>query len=95
MFALLLSAVNVALGFVFRSIIVKFVIMFAAWFLAVELIDALVSFVPSTGAITTAMGQFPPLLWYMLDLMRVDIGIPLVLAAMSTKFLIRRLPFVG
>lgn len=95
MFGIVLSALNAALGFVFRGVIVKFLIMFAAWWLAVELIGALVAFVPSTAAIASAMGQFPPLLWFMLDLMRVDIGIPLVLAAMSTKFLIRRLPFVG
>ncbi|MBT9540265.1 DUF2523 domain-containing protein [Thiobacillus sp.] len=95
MFAILFSAFNVALAFVFRSIVVKFVIMFAAWFLAVELIGALVAYVPSTSAIVAAMGQFPPLLWYLLDLIRIDIGIPLMLSAMSTKFLIRRLPFVG
>lgn len=95
MFAILLSAFNAALGFVFRGVIVKFLIMFSAWYLAVELISALVSYVPSTSAIASAMTQFPPLLWYIMDLMRVDIGIPLVLAAMSSKFLIRRIPFVG
>ncbi|MBW8365223.1 MAG: hypothetical protein K0M39_11785 [Rhizobium sp.] len=95
MFGILLSAVNVALGFAFRGIIVKFGIMFAAWYLALELITALVAYVPSTSAVSSAMGQFPPLLWYFLDLARIDIGIPLMLGAMTTRFLIRRLPFVG
>lgn len=95
MFGILLSAVNAALGFVFRGVILKFVVMFAAWWIAVELVAAVVSLVPSTGSIAAAMGQFPPMLWFLLDLMRVDVGIPLVLAAMGTRFLIRRIPFIG
>lgn len=95
MFGIVLSALNVALGFVFRGVVVKFGVMFAAWFVAFELVSALVSYVPSTSAITTAMSSFPPMLWYLLDLARVDIGIPMVLAAMAARFLIRRIPFVG
>lgn len=95
MFGIVLSALNAALGFIFRGIIVKFAIMFAAWFLAIELISAVVAYVPSTGALSGIMGTFPPLLWYFLDLARIDIGIPLVLGAMSTRFLIRRIPFIG
>lgn len=95
MFAILLSAVNAALGFVFRGVIVKFGIMFAAWFLAFELVSALVAFVPGTSSLTSALSAFPPTLWYFLDLMRLDIGIPLMLAAFTTRFLIRRIPFVG
>lgn len=95
MFGIVLSALNAALGFVFRGVIVKFGIMFAAWYLAFELVTALVGFVPSTSSITSAMAMFPPLLWYLLELARIDIGIPLVMAAMGTRFLIRRIPFVG
>jgi hypothetical protein len=95
MYGILLSALNAVLGFVLRGVIIKFGVMFAAWWIAVELISALVAYVPSTAAISTAMASFPPLLWYVMDLMRVDIGIPMVLAAMSTRFLIRRIPFVG
>jgi uncharacterized membrane protein len=94
-FAILFSAFNAALGFIFRGVVVKFVILFSAWFLALELITAVVAYVPSTSVITAAMADFPPLLWWLLDLMRVDIGIPLMLSAMSTRFLIRRLPFIG
>lgn len=95
MFGIVLSALNAALGFVFRGVIVKFGVMFAAWYVAFELVSALVSYVPTTAAITGAMASFPPMLWYLLDLVRIDIGIPMVLAAMATRFLIRRIPFVG
>ena len=78
MFAILASAVNLALGFLVRGVIVKFGVMFAAWYLALD-----------------AMAAFPPMLWYMLELVRVDFGIPLMLSAMSTRFLIRRIPFIG
>lgn len=95
MFAILLSAVNSLLGFVFRGVIIKFGIMFAAWFLALELISALVAYVPSVTSLSSLFASFPPTLWYFLDLMQVGVGIPLVLSAMSTRFLIRRIPFVG
>jgi hypothetical protein len=95
MFGILVSALNVALGFLVRGVIVKFGIMFAAWYLVLELVSALVSYVPGSASITAALSAFPPSLWYFLDLMRLDIGIPLMLAAFTTRFLIRRIPFVG
>lgn len=95
MFAILSSAFNVVLGFVFRGVIVKFLIMFAAWYLAIELVVAVASYVPAVSSLSAALAAFPPTLWYFLDLMRLDIGIPLVLSAYGTRFLIRRIPFVG
>lgn len=95
MFAILFSAFNTALGFVFRGVVVKFGIMFAAWYLVLELISALVSYVPGSASISSAISSFPPGMWFFLDLMRVDIGIPIMLAAFTTRFLIRRIPFVG
>lgn len=95
MFAILASAFNAALGFIFRGVIVKFGIMFAAWYIAIELVTAVVSYVPSSAALTSALTAFPPTLWYFLDLMRLDLGIPLMLGALTTRFLIRRIPFIG
>ena len=95
MFAILASAFNLTLGFIFRGIVVKFLIMFAAWYLVIELIAALVAYVPGASSITAALSAFPSGLWFFLDLMRLDIGIPLMLAAFTTRFLIRRMPFVG
>ena len=95
MFAILASAVNLLLGFLVRGVVVKFAVMFAAWFLALELISAIVSYLPSVTVLSDAMSDFPPALWYFLELARVDYGIPLMLSAFSTRFLIRRIPFVG
>lgn len=95
MFGILLSAFHSVLGFVFRGIIVKFLIMFAAWYLAFELITAVVAVVPSSSVVTDALNAFPPTMWYFLELMRLDLGIPLMLAAFATRFLIRRIPFIG
>lgn len=95
MFGILLSAFNTILGFVLRGVVVKFGIMFAAWYLAVELVTAMVAHIPGASSIASALAAFPPTLWYFLDLMRLDIGIPIVLAAFATRFLIRRIPFVG
>lgn len=95
MFAIVVSALNVLLGFAFRSVIVKFGVMFAAWFLAVELIGALVAYVPGVSSLSTLLGQLPAGVWFFLELMRFDVGLPLVVGAFATRFLIRRLPFVG
>lgn len=95
MFGIVLSAFNVVLGFVFRSVIIKFGIMFAAWFLVFEVVSALVLVVPASTTLTNVLSAFPPTMWYFLELMKVDMGIPLVLAAFTTRFLIRRIPFVG
>lgn len=95
MFGIVLSALNAALGFVFRGVVVKFAVMFAAWFVAVELIDALIPYIPGVSSLSSSLAALPPTLWYFLDLMKLDVGIPLVLAALSTRFLIRRIPFVG
>ena len=95
MFGIVLSALNAALGFVFRGVIVKFAVMFAAWFVAVELIDALIPYIPGALSLSSSLSALPPTLWYFLDLMKLDVGIPLVLAALTTRFLIRRIPFVG
>lgn len=95
MFGIVLSALNAALGFVLRGVVVKFAVMFAAWFVAVELIDALIPYIPGVSSLSSSLVALPPTLWYFLDLMKLDIGIPLVLAALSTRFLIRRIPFVG
>ena len=72
MFGIVLSALNVVLGFVLRSIIVKFVTYFALWFITTEFIAVLqgAGILPTAASLTSALGGIGSSMWYFLDLWR-------------------------
>lgn len=47
------------------------------------------------GNLSAVFGAVSPGIWFFLDFFRIDIGVPLLLSALVTRFLIRRLPFIG
>ncbi|MCP1573925.1 MULTISPECIES: DUF2523 family protein [Herbaspirillum] len=95
MFGILLSALNVVLGFVFRSILVKFVLYFGLFFVTTEFIAILTNILPTGAALTSAFGGLPSEVWYFLDLCNVTAGVPILLTAWVTRFIIRRIPLIG
>ena len=95
MWGLLLSAVNALLGFVFRSAVVKFVVFFALYFVVTEFVGLLTPLLPDASGIGGALGGIPATVWYFLDLFNVSAGIPIVLSAYVTRFVIRRIPVIG
>ncbi|MBJ7311305.1 DUF2523 family protein [Rugamonas sp. CCM 8940] len=97
MFGILLSALNVLLGFVLRSVIVKFVMFFALFFVTSGFISYLSSsgILPSADVIGSSLGSVPSAVWYFLDLFAFSAGLPLILSAMLTRFIIRRIPLIG
>lgn len=95
MFAILASAINLALGFVLRSIIVKFVLFFGLFFITTSFIAILSPLLPDASALTYSLGGIPSAVWYFLDLFNVSAGIPILLSAWVTRFIIRRIPVIG
>ncbi|MDW5415653.1 DUF2523 family protein [Iodobacter sp. CM08] len=97
MFGIVLSALNMALSFILRSIIVKFVIFFALFFVVTEFIQVLISsgLLPSANGVSSGLAGIPSSVWYFLDLFNVTAGIPIVLSAYVTRFIIRRIPVIG
>ena len=97
MFGIVLSALNAALSFVFKSLIVKFVLFFGLFFVTTEFIQVLVSsgILPSASAVGGSLGGIPSGVWYFLDLFNVSAGIPIILSAYVTRFIIRRIPLIG
>ncbi|WP_293932762.1 DUF2523 family protein [Iodobacter sp.] len=97
MYGILLSALNTILGFVVRSIIVKFVLFFSLFFIVTEFIQVLIGsgLLPHANSISSALGAIPASVWYFLDLFNVSSGIPLILSAYVTRFIIRRIPVIG
>jgi hypothetical protein len=97
MFAILISAFNATLAFVFRSIVVKFLIMFALFFVVSAFVPVLqnAGLLPSATALSTAFGSLPSSVWYYLHVFAVDTGAPMVIAAWASRFVIRRIPFLN
>ena len=97
MFGILLSALNAALSFVFKSLIVKFALFFGLFFVTTEFIQVLISsgLLPHASAVGGALGGIPAGVWYFLDLFNVSGGVPIILSAYVTRFIIRRIPVIG
>ncbi|RYZ93378.1 MAG: hypothetical protein EOO68_21825, partial [Moraxellaceae bacterium] len=75
-FTAIASALNLMLGFVFRSIIAKFFVFFALWYVITEFVDYLtsVNFFPNATNLYQALASVSPKIWWALDLMAFDIG---------------------
>ncbi len=97
MFGILISSLFSALGWVFRSFVIKFIVMFGIFFVVSEILGAFASYqlIPSSSSINTAFGGFPSFFYYLLNAFRIDYGISVVIAAMASRFIIRRIPLIG
>lgn len=95
MFGILVSALNTALAFILRSLLVKFVVFFALWFITTEFIAVLSPMLPTSTGLSASLGGIPAGVWYFLDLFNVSAGVPILLSAFVTRFIIRRLPVIG
>ncbi|MFS2114007.1 DUF2523 family protein [Herbaspirillum frisingense] len=95
MYGILLSALYQVLSFIFSQIIVKFCVMFALYFIISDLMEFLGAFIPSPSSLTGALAGLDSATWYFLDLMCFSAGAPLVITALSYRFLIRRMPVIG
>lgn len=95
MFAILVSAANVLLGFIFRSIIVKFVFFFGLYFVTSEFVPVVLGLLPDTAVLSSAFQNVPPSVAYFLQIFMVGEGLSMIFAAYVTRFLIRRIPVIG
>jgi hypothetical protein len=95
MYGILLSSLFSALAWLFRSVLIKFVVFFALFFVASEFMTYLLPKLPGADALSQAFSAVPSGVWYFLDLLKVPVGIQLCLAAYVTRFAIRRIPVIG
>ena len=97
MYPLLASAFRFALGWLVRGVVVKFVVLAAIYYVIAWIAESVLNQLdisPLTGLQTVIDGIPTGVLWFM-GLFRLDIGLPLVLGAYLTAFVIRRLPIIG
>ncbi|OOF56091.1 hypothetical protein BKK56_03650 [Rodentibacter genomosp. 2] len=85
------------LGWLFNVVVIKFV-MFGLIFLALtEVVPLLIQvFLPEDAKnISSLLSSVPSQVAYFLSMFKLDLGIKSVVSAYVTRFLIRRIPFVG
>lgn len=98
MFGAVLSALRSVVGWLLGQAVLKGVVLSVIAVLLVALGQWLWGMLPdyfNAQAISSALGQLPAGVWWVLDLFRVTQGLALVLSASVIAFLIRRLPVVG
>lgn len=95
MFGIFLSALNSVLGWVFRSLLVKFGVFFALYFITTEFVGLIVQLIPDAGSVNSTMSAIGSGTWYFLNVFQVTQGLSLVVSAYATRFVIRRIPVIG
>lgn len=96
MFGIVLSALNSVLGWIFRSFVVKFGVFFALYFVATEFIGLVVQLIPDpASSVNGTLSGIGAGTWYFLDVFMLPQGLPLIIGAYATRFLIRRIPIIG
>lgn len=95
MWALLLAAVNTAIAFVFRAIVIKFVLFTAVYLFISEIVPQVISHLPSSENISDLFSRLPSGVLWLLNVFSVDVVLPVVVSAMFTRFFIRRIPFLN
>lgn len=95
MYGILISAFNSILGTLLRQVIFKFVFFGAVYAAVMLLVPYLSSLLPSTMNLSSALAGIPASMWYFLDLLAFSQGVPLIVAAYATRFLVRRMPVIG
>ena len=95
--AVLISGFNSILGWIFKTIVIKFVFYTIIFLLVSEGLSYLTTagIFPDGTSLSNMLSSFAPSVWWGLDLMGFDIGFPLILGALTTKFIIKLIRGMG
>lgn len=93
MFAIFIAAINTALGFIFRTALIKFVVFSSIYILVIEVLPLIISHLPDGANISDLFLRLPSSVLWFLNLMSFDVVFPMIISAMFTRFFIRRIPF--
>ena len=89
--------ISAALAWLARQVLVKFFVLAACFAIVGYFLPMVWSRVQPFTSVNLGdyFGALPAGVWYFLDLARLDFGIPLMMSAIVSRFIIRRLPVVG
>jgi hypothetical protein len=83
---------------ILREVIIKFVVFVSIFALVAFLVPFAVQYLGdhiAPGALNGAFSVVGPGVWYFLDFFQLGYGLPLLISAGVSRFLIRRLPVIG
>lgn len=86
------------ISWVFREALVKFLIMAAVFVIVSELTPLVLEYIAgfiNPNGLNSAFSGIPAGVWFFLDFFALDFGLPLLITAHISRFLIRRIPFIG
>ena len=97
MWGIIVSALSWLMNWLFRAQVMKWVIFTMLYAVLVVLIDALSAQLDASavGELGTIFGTLPDAVLFFMGVLRLDVGIPMLVAAMILRFAIRRLPVIG
>ena len=98
MYAILWSAAVAVFNWLLRAVVIKFVVFSAIAYLLSYIVSYMLSKVTIGDQFSTLGSLFSALpagLLYYIGVFRLDLGIPLMIAAYFIRFGIRRLPIIG
>ncbi|MCL6353239.1 DUF2523 family protein [Pectobacterium polaris] len=92
----MLASLYSGLSFLLRSVVMKFGIMFALFFVVQEFVPVLLSLVNvSPLPLVELFNQLPDSVWFFLNIFQVPTGITLMISSIIARFIIRRIPLIG
>ena len=94
----LINVLLAAFNWLIRGVVIKIIVMAAIFWAVSGLTPWLLSHLTpwlGVGSLDSAFSAIPSSVWFFLDFMALDVGIPLIIAAYVTRFLIRRIPVIG
>ena len=97
MFGIVLSALNAILGWIFRGVVIKFVILTALYYVITFIVSEVLSVldISPVQSLEASINSLGASILFFMGVFKLEVGIPLILGAMLTAFIIRRLPFIG
>lgn len=92
---LLIAALGEMLAFVFRQIVVKFVLFTVMYLLLTQLAPMVTSYLPDGADVSLLFNRLPSAVLWFLNISAFDVTFPMIIVAYFTRFFIRRIPFIG
>lgn len=95
MFGIMTSVLYGVLGFLLRSVVVKFTVFFALYFIVQEFVPLILDMVNRQLPLLALISGTPDSLKYFFAVFKIIDGINIILSAFVTRFIIRRIPVIG
>lgn len=85
-------------SWIFRELVIKFLVFTALFAVVAFIVPYAVQYLSGflgQSSLNSAFGAVGPGVWWWLDTFNVTSGVPLLISAYVSRFLIRRLPVIG